>query len=314
MCTYGVQKGWILHIFTEISSFINSNSFLLCWPQMLPQVHYNARCRDHLNAVQLHSHVCDAHGRHKTQLIACWWPDCSGLVAHWAVIATAGASGIDFCRTPIAQSWHLPLSTVCPDQPLTMPFCPDRWKGWGLKLTYIFFHWYLLSFLSRGSSINHSTFHLFTLCFYLLLCPVLQSLSMYFLSSFHPPGCFNSNTHFCFFNPASLTLPPSALPFTFTYLDRFHLRGNNPLTGSFRQMTSSNPFVAVGWINPVHSLLSPLWRHKSSWFKESKGVQTTIEKAPGKESDIDSKKTGGEGKEGHRNYLVTSCPWSKCSF
>lgn len=52
----------------------------------------------------------------------------------------------------------------------------------------------------------------------------------------------------------SPALPPFAPAFTFIYLDRFHLGENNPLTGSFIRMTSSNPFVAVGWINPAHSL------------------------------------------------------------
>lgn len=75
-----------------------------------------------MSAIGMTGEVGDAHRRERAQLMACWWPDCSGPAAHWAVIATAGASGTDSSGAPIAQSWHLPLSTVCPDQPLTMPF------------------------------------------------------------------------------------------------------------------------------------------------------------------------------------------------
>lgn len=41
--------------------------------------------------------------------------------------------------------------------------------------------------------------------------------------------------------PASAALPPFAPALTFIYLDLFHVGANNPLTGSFIRMTSSNP-------------------------------------------------------------------------
>lgn len=78
--------------------------------------------RDNMCVIRLMGEVGDAQRKERAQLMACWWPDCSGPAARWAVIATAGASGTDSSGAPIAQSWHLPLSTVCPDQPLTMPF------------------------------------------------------------------------------------------------------------------------------------------------------------------------------------------------
>lgn len=68
---------------------------------------------------------------------------------------------------------------------------PDRWKDRGLKPTYIFFHWFVLSFVSLGSSINHSHPHLFTLCLYLLRCPTLFSflVSHFISSTFLFPEC-----------------------------------------------------------------------------------------------------------------------------
>lgn len=84
-----------------------------------------------------------------------------------------------------------------------------------------------------------------------LSCPTIISPRASFITS---STCFKSTTHVCLFNIPSQTLPPFALAFAFIYLDRFHLGGNNPLTASFIQMTSSNPSVAVGWINPAHSL------------------------------------------------------------
>ena len=63
-------------------------------------------------------------------------------------------------------------------------------------------------------------------------------------------------------------------------------------------MTSSNPFIAVGWINPAHSLHSSLWRHKSSQFKESKGVWATTEELEGKRgTKIARGNTEGIGKK-----------------
>lgn len=53
--------------------------------------------------------------------------------------------------------------------------CPDRWKDGGLKPTYIFFHWFVLSFVSLGSPINHFQLHLFIWCLYLLLCTTFIS-------------------------------------------------------------------------------------------------------------------------------------------
>lgn len=100
-------------------------------------------------------------------------------------------------------------------------------------------------------SFSTSLFHFVSLSSPLSCPPIFPFLVLLFISS---PFCFQSAIHICLFNICSPTLPPFALAFTFIYLDRFHLGGNNPLTGSFIRMTSSNPFVAVGWINPAHSL------------------------------------------------------------
>lgn len=227
----------------------------------LLEMHYDTRCVIHLLCCTVAGlHVChqdDGRGgwrrRERAQLMACWWPDCSGPAAHWAVIATAGASGTDSSGAPIAQSWHLPLSTVYPDQPLTMPFVltDGKTEVWNQPISSSTDLSFFLVFL--GSSINHFQPHFFTL-YLCLLCPALLSFPSKSLSSSHPPFCFQSAIRICLFNIPSTTLPPFALAFTFIYLDRFHLGGNNPLTGSFIRMTSSNPFVAVGWINPAHSL------------------------------------------------------------
>ena len=125
--------------------------------------------------------------------------------------------------------------------------CPDRWKGRGLKPNL-----YLLPLICPFFCLPwliHQSFSSFTLCLYLLpryLFP--SSLHLNHLA------VARAQSHICLFNIPSPTLPPFAPAFTFIYLDRFHLGGNNPLTGSFIRMTSSNPFVAVGWINPAHSL------------------------------------------------------------
>lgn len=114
-----------------ICGVILSNKLKCVFAVCLLQVHYDASCKftrhvaqlqDYKSVIRMTAKVGDARWRERAQLMACWWPDCSGPAAHWAVIATAGASGTDSSGTPIAQSWHLPLSTVCPDQPLTMPF------------------------------------------------------------------------------------------------------------------------------------------------------------------------------------------------
>lgn len=118
--------------------------------------------------------------------------------------------------------------------------CLDRWKDRGLKTAYIFFHWFLLFFcLPR---LIHQLFS-----------ASLLQLRLSVLTDF----CFQSTSAFSKKkkkNILSPTLLPFAPAFTFIYLDCFHLGGNNPLTGSFIRMTSSNPFVAVGSINPAHSL------------------------------------------------------------
>lgn len=159
------------------------------------------------------------------------------------MIATAGASGTDSSGTPIAQSRNLPPSTVCPDQPLMMPFVltDGKIEARNQPISSSTDLSFLLSPLAHPSIILSSAF---PLRFHLFLCPAPLSAPSWSFSSSHAHFCF----HICLLkkkNP-SPTLPPFATAFTFIYLDRFHLGGNNPLTGSFIRMTSSNPFVAVG--------------------------------------------------------------------
>lgn len=129
------------------------------------------------------------------QLMACWWPDCSGPAAHWAVIATAGASGVDSSSAPIASRRSLPPSTACPDWTSHDAICLDRWKDRGLKSTYIFLHWFVFSLVSLGSSINLLQPHFIT------QSPHYLSPSWSFSSS-HPRFCF----HICFLKKPSPTL------------------------------------------------------------------------------------------------------------
>lgn len=148
-----------------------------------------------------------------------------------------------------SHSSKLTPPTVCPDQPLTMPFAltDGKTEVWNQPISSSNDLSFLLSPLAHPSIIFTLTY--FTLCLYLRLCPAL--LLEYL------PFCSRSAFHIFpwLLNIPFPTLPPSALAFTFIYLDLFHLGGNNPLTGSFIRMTSSNPFVAVGWINPTHSLV-----------------------------------------------------------
>ena len=244
-------KGWFC--------YFNRVAFLLC----LLQVHFDARCVIHLPCCTVVGlHVCDrddGRGGWRTQkgessadgLLVAWllWPsgplssDCHSWGLRYRFLRRSHSSKL----TP-------PTKHCLPRPTSHDAICPDRRKDRGLKPTYIFFHWFVLSFASLGSSINHFQPHLFTRCLYLLLCPASLSYLSWSFSSSYPPFSFQSTIHICLFNIPSPTLPPFAPAFTFSYLDRFHLGGNNPLTGSFIRMTSSNPFVAVGWINPAHSL------------------------------------------------------------
>lgn len=63
--------------------------------------------------------------------------------------------------------------------------CPDRWKDRGLKPSYIFFHWFLLSFVSLDSSINHfhPHIHFLSLSSPLSRPTVLSFLLSLFISS-----------------------------------------------------------------------------------------------------------------------------------
>lgn len=51
--------------------------------------------------------------------------------------------------------------------------------------------------------------------------------------------------------PTSAALPPFAPALTFIYLDLFHVGANNPLTGSFIWMTSSNPRPPLARLIPL---------------------------------------------------------------
>ena len=128
----------------------------------------------------------------------CWWPDCSGPAAHWAVIATAGASGTDSSGAPIAQSWHLPLSTVCPGQPLTTPFVLSDGK------TEVW-----------NQLISSPTDLSFSFCLPRLAHQSLSTPLIHFVYLFSPlssPSESHSSppfSHICLFNIPSPKLPPS---------------------------------------------------------------------------------------------------------
>lgn len=49
--------------------------------------------------------------------------------------------------------------------------CPDRWKDGGLKPTYIFFHWFLLSFVSLGSPIIFNSTYSFCVSIFSFVHP-----------------------------------------------------------------------------------------------------------------------------------------------
>lgn len=161
--------------------------------------------------------------------------------------------------------------------------------------------------------------------FFLLLWFIHQSFStshLHFVSLFSPlssPAIFASTLspsplHPCVSKDPSTvqhpspTLLPFALVFAFIYLDRFHLKRNNPLTGSFIQMTSSNPFPAVGWINPAHSL--PLTefitesRIQSVW-RQRRGADYYWSFREGEEQ-IAKKDTRNQGKRKEKKTAVTS--------
>lgn len=97
--------------------------------------------------------------------------------------------------------------------------------------------------------------------------PPCNLLQFFFLHSIHLSASRATSTF------SGFTFQLCAPASTFTFMDHFHLRGNNPLTASFTQMTSSNPSIAVGSINPLHSPLILLWRYKSGWFKEEEGTR-----------------------------------------
>ncbi len=164
-----------------------------------------------LHSCRTTCHQDDGRGgrrrRERAQLMACWWPDCSGPAAHWAVIATAGASGTDSSGAPIAQSWHLPLSTVCPDQPLMMPFVltDGKTEVWNQPISSSTDLSFLLSPLAHPSIIFNLTFSLcvsiFSVLPYYLFLPSLSlhlihlsasraqstsAFSIFFLQLFHP--------------------------------------------------------------------------------------------------------------------------------
>lgn len=207
----------------------------------------NSPAMFHSCLIRMMGEVGDAHRRQRAQLMACWWPDCSGPAAHWAVIATAGASGTDSSGTPIAQSWNLPPSTVCPDQPLMMTFVltDGKTEAWNQPISSSTDLSFLLSPLAHPSIISRLAFSLPVSIFssvlphYLFLPGLSLHLIHISVSRAQSTSAFSKKI-------PSPTLPPFALAFTFIYLDRFHLGGNNPLTGSFIRMTSSNPFLAVG--------------------------------------------------------------------
>lgn len=120
--------------------------------------------------------------------------------------------------------------------------CPDRWKDMSFETNLLPL---ICPFFLLGSLINH--FPPLMLSFYIFTttsCCFTVSSTCLFLKN---------NPRFPFHHPIPTPLP-FTLAFEFIYLDLFHLRANNPLTGSFIRMTSSNPFVAVGWINPAYSL------------------------------------------------------------
>lgn len=143
-----------------------------------------------MSVIRMMGEVGDAHRRERAQLMACWWPDCSGPAAHWAVIATAGASGTDSSGAPIAQSWHLPLSTVCPDQPLTMPFVltDGKTEVWNQPISSFTDLSFLLSPLAPPSIIFNLTFSLCVSIFSSVLPSYLSlpSLTLHLISILFP--------------------------------------------------------------------------------------------------------------------------------
>lgn len=99
--------------------------------------------------------------------------------------------------------------------------------------------------------------------------------------------------------PTSAALPPFAPALTFIYLDLFHVGANNPLTGSFIRMTSSNPRPAAARLIPL--ILPSDWVHYGAanpvGLKRAKGSGLLLKQAPGKNG---RRMEGEGGREGQK--------------
>lgn len=217
-------------------------------------MHCNDRCVIHLLWLRVYDQDAGTGGGWCTQKAE---SSADGLLVAWLLWPSGPLSsdchswGLRDRFLWRSHSSKLTPPTVCPDQPLTMPFglTDGKTEVWNQPISSSNDLSFLLSPLAHPSIIF--TFTYFTLRLHFCLCLALRS----FLSGVFPDVSISQFHIFpWFFKTPFPTLPPSALAFTFIYLVLFHLGGSNPLTGSFIRMTSSNPFVAVGWINPAHSL------------------------------------------------------------
>lgn len=120
---------------------------------------------------------------------------------------------------------------------------------------------------------------MYEVCVFVLSTNLLCYLYIPFLC-LHLIRFFTRRLRFVMPSPA---LPPFALLFTFICLDRFHLGGNNLRAASFIQMTSSNPFFAVGCINPAHSLAPTefITEAQIQLVSREQRVAATTEEPPG---------------------------------
>lgn len=163
---------------------------------MLLKMHHCARRVNHCHCYTVATrHVCDQNEGRAGWCTQKGESSADGLLVAW-LLWPSGPLSSDChswgLRERFLQHFHssklTPPTKHCLPRPTSHhAICPDRWKDTGLKLSYIFFHWFVLSFVSPGSPINHFHPHLLTLCCYLLLCPAPLSFPCEPLSSHHPP-------------------------------------------------------------------------------------------------------------------------------
>lgn len=174
-------------------------------------MHYDARCVIHLLCCTVVCDQDDGRGGWRTQKAE---SSADGLLLAWLLWPSGPLSSdchswglrYRFLRHSHSSKLKPPTKHCLPRPTSHDAICLDRWKDRGLKPTYIFLHWFVLSFVSLGSSIDHFEPRFFTPCLHLFLCPAPLSFPSWSFSSSHPYFCFQSAIHIWLFKKKKILL------------------------------------------------------------------------------------------------------------